>query len=94
MVNRDGKRFVDEGEDMRNYTYAKFGKAILGQPGGVAWQVYDAKVTPLLRKEEYADDVVDEVEEDELEAEEEGKVCLYFVQLCTGREVNAWDASS
>jgi tricarballylate dehydrogenase len=44
MVNRDAKRFVDEGEDAVNFTYAKFGKEILKQPGGVAFQIYDSKV--------------------------------------------------
>ena len=44
MVNRDGKRFADEGEDAVNFTYAKFGKEILKQPGGVAFQIYDSKV--------------------------------------------------
>ena len=29
IVNADGKRFVDEGADFRNYTYAKYGKQIL-----------------------------------------------------------------
>ena len=61
MVNADGDRFVDEGEDFRNYTYAKFGREILKQRGGYAFQVYDAKVTPWLRKEEYADDVAKKV---------------------------------
>jgi tricarballylate dehydrogenase len=51
MVNRDGKRFVDEGEDLMLYTYAKFGKEILKQPGSVAFQFFDAKVIPLLRVE-------------------------------------------
>lgn len=51
MVNRDGKRFVDEGADFRNYTYAKYGQAVLAQPGQVAWQVYDSKVAHLLRDE-------------------------------------------
>lgn len=51
MVNRDGKRFVDEGADFRNYTYAKYGQAVLAQPGQVAWQVYDSKVSHLLRDE-------------------------------------------
>jgi tricarballylate dehydrogenase len=51
MVNRDGCRFVDEGADFRNYTYAKYGHAVLAQPGQVAWQVYDSKVTHLLRDE-------------------------------------------
>jgi tricarballylate dehydrogenase len=48
MVNRDGERFVDEGENFRDHTYAKFGKEILKQPGAVAFQIFDAKVTPLL----------------------------------------------
>jgi tricarballylate dehydrogenase len=48
MLNRFGQRFVDEGEDQALFTYAKFGGAILNQPGGVAWQIFDAKVTHLL----------------------------------------------
>ena len=51
IVNTEGRRFVDEGADFRNYTYAKYGRAILAQPAQVAWQVFDAKVTPLLRDE-------------------------------------------
>ena len=61
MVNADGVRFVDEGEDFRNYTYAKFGREILRQKGGYAFQVYDAKATPWLREEEYADSIVEKV---------------------------------
>ena len=41
MVNADGERFVDEGADFRNYTYAKYGRAVLAQPGSYAWQVFD-----------------------------------------------------
>ena len=51
MVNAEGKRFVDEGADFRNYTYAKYGQVILKQPQQVAWQVFDAKVSHLLRDE-------------------------------------------
>lgn len=51
MLNRDGQRFVDEGRDFRNYTYAQFGRAVLEQPGGVAWQIFDAKIEPLLYAE-------------------------------------------
>ncbi|GAA1874977.1 FAD-dependent tricarballylate dehydrogenase TcuA [Asanoa iriomotensis] len=51
VVNRDGERFVDEGADFRNYTYAKYGREILRQPGQHAWQVFDAKVVPMLRDE-------------------------------------------
>src|SRR5499427_4618200 len=51
MVNADGRRFVDEGADFRNYTYAKYGRRILEQPGQFAWQVFDQKVVHLLRDE-------------------------------------------
>jgi len=51
IVNGEGKRFVDEGADFRNYTYAKYGREILNQPGQFAWQIFDAKVTHLLRDE-------------------------------------------
>src|ERR1700719_1158292 len=51
MVNATGKRFVDEGADFRNYTYAKYGRVILEQPGQFAWQVFDKKVAHLLRDE-------------------------------------------
>jgi len=51
MVNADGKRFLDEGADFRNYTYAKYGRIVLQQPGSFAWQVFDAQVKHLLRDE-------------------------------------------
>ena len=51
MVNGQGRRFVDEGADFRNYTYARYGREILNQPGQFAWQVFDAGVTDLLRDE-------------------------------------------
>ena len=51
MVNANGERFVDEGADFRNYTYAKYGRAVLEQPGQLAWQVFDARVAHLLRDE-------------------------------------------
>lgn len=51
MVNAGGQRFVDEGADFRNYTYAKYGREILAQPGQFAWQVFDSKVHHLLRDE-------------------------------------------
>jgi tricarballylate dehydrogenase len=50
-INAEGKRFVDEGADFRNYTYAKYGRAILQQPGQFAWQIFDAKVKAQLRDE-------------------------------------------
>lgn len=51
MVNADGARFLDEGADFRNYTYAKYGRVVLQQPGSYAWQVFDSQVTHLLRDE-------------------------------------------
>ena len=51
MFNAEGERFVDEGADFRNYTYAKYGNEILKQPGQVAWQVFDGQVAHLLRDE-------------------------------------------
>jgi tricarballylate dehydrogenase len=47
MVNVNGQRFVDEGSDMRAYTYAKTGKAIMLQPQGVAYQIFDKKTAHL-----------------------------------------------
>jgi len=51
LINADGKRFVDEGADFRNYTYAKYGRVVLQQPGQFAWQIFDRKVQHLLRDE-------------------------------------------
>jgi tricarballylate dehydrogenase len=51
MINANGDRFVDEGADFRNYTYAKYGREILMQPGQFAWQVFDCKIIPMLRDE-------------------------------------------
>jgi tricarballylate dehydrogenase len=44
MVNADGRRFIDEGRDVRSRTYAQVGRRILAQPGHVAYQIFDAKV--------------------------------------------------
>ncbi len=52
MVNATGKRFVDEGADFRNYTYAKYGRVILEQPNQFAWQIFDQK-TKHLQRDEY-----------------------------------------
>lgn len=42
VVNADGKRFFDEGADIRALTYARLGRAILAQPGQISWQIFDA----------------------------------------------------
>jgi len=51
MVNARGERFVDEGADFRNYTYAKYGRVVLEQPAQFCWQIFDGKVLHLLRDE-------------------------------------------
>jgi tricarballylate dehydrogenase len=44
LVNRLGERFVDEGEDTADKTYAKFGRIIaLTQPGGIAYLIFDSR---------------------------------------------------
>jgi len=66
MVNANGERFVDEGADFRNFTYAKYGLDVLKQPGMFSWQIYDAKVIPLLR-DEYRIKQVTKVEANSIE---------------------------
>ena len=68
MLNAAGKRFVDEGADFRNYTYAAFGRAILCQPGGIAFQVFDSQTIKWLREEEYGDDVTKKVYAEDLQS--------------------------
>ena len=51
MVNARGERFLDEGADFRNFTYAKYGSELLRQPGLFAWQIFDRRATALLRDE-------------------------------------------
>jgi tricarballylate dehydrogenase len=51
IVNVRGERFVDEGADFRNYTYAKYGREILRQPRRLAFQLFDQKVVEILREE-------------------------------------------
>ncbi|MBI3371180.1 MAG: FAD-dependent tricarballylate dehydrogenase TcuA [Betaproteobacteria bacterium] len=50
-INAKGERFVDEGADFHTYTYAKYGREVLAQPGLFAWQIFDQKVTHLLRED-------------------------------------------
>jgi len=51
LVNAKGERYVDEGADFHSHTYAKYGGEIVKLPGMFAWQVFDAKVSHLLRSE-------------------------------------------
>ncbi|MFW6195327.1 MAG: FAD-binding protein, partial [Chloroflexota bacterium] len=51
VVNSEGARFLDEGADFRNYTYARYGQEIMKQPGRLAFQIFDQQTTGLLRDE-------------------------------------------
>ncbi len=66
VINNNGERFLDEGADFRNYTYAKYGREILRQPDHSAWQLFDAKVDHLLR-DEYRIKQVTKVQADSIE---------------------------
>jgi tricarballylate dehydrogenase len=66
MVNARGQRFVDEGADFRNLTYARYGREVLAQPRQFAWQIFDDKVAGLLR-DEYKIKQVTKVTADTLE---------------------------
>ena len=43
VVNRDGERFYDEGEDFWPKRYAIWGRLVAGQPGQVAYSIIDHK---------------------------------------------------
>ena len=49
IFNVNGERFVDEGEDARAHTYAKFGREIFKQPEHLAYIVLDAPKNELAR---------------------------------------------
>jgi tricarballylate dehydrogenase len=51
VVNMNGERFIDEGADMRNYTYAKYGREVMKQPMRAAVQIFDAKTIDNVRDE-------------------------------------------
>ncbi|MFC4025225.1 FAD-dependent tricarballylate dehydrogenase TcuA [Oceanobacillus longus] len=66
IINNKGKRFVDEGADFRNYTYAKYGRETLKQPDQKAFQIYDSQVSSMLR-EEYGLDEATKITSETLE---------------------------
>jgi tricarballylate dehydrogenase len=51
VVNLKGERFVDEGADYRNHTYAKYGPEVMKQPHRTAVQIFDAKTIAMVRDE-------------------------------------------
>ena len=51
IVNLDGQRFVDEGADYRNHTYAKYGREVMKQPMRTAVQIFDSQTIGMVRDE-------------------------------------------
>ena len=51
VVNLDGERFVDEGADFRNHTYAKYGREVMKQPQRTAVQIFDSRTIGMVRDE-------------------------------------------
>jgi len=88
LVNVEGRRFLDEGADFRNYTYAKYGHVVLKQPRRTAWQVFDQKVVHMLRAE-YRIREVTKVEADTLEKLAEGMEIDVQGFVKTVKEYNA-----
>jgi tricarballylate dehydrogenase len=88
IVNVRGERFVDEGADFRNYTYAKYGREILRQPQRAAFQIFDQKTVELLR-EEYRIRQVTKVEANTIEALADGLEIDRAGLVRTVREFNA-----
>jgi len=46
-VNREARRFYDEGEDLWPRRYAVWGRLVAGQPGQIAYSILDAKARAL-----------------------------------------------
>ncbi len=47
-VNEQAERFIDEGRDWAPQNYVAVGKAVLKQPNGIGYQLFDDKVAELL----------------------------------------------
>jgi tricarballylate dehydrogenase len=54
MVNEEGERFADEGEDFMPFTYAKMGSIVQDQSHRLAFQIFDQKGLPWIETLYYA----------------------------------------
>lgn len=88
MVNTNCERFVDEGEDYRNLTYAKFGREIMDQPRRTAIQIFDQQTVDMLR-DEYRIKEVTKAESDTIEGLAEQLDLDPALLLATVAEYNA-----
>jgi len=62
VVNRDGQRFYDEGQDVWPKRYAIWGRLVAGQPDQVAFSVIDAKARGLFMPSVFPPVVADTLE--------------------------------
>ena len=63
VVNRNGDRFYDEGEDVWPKRYAIWGRLIAQQPGQIAYSICDAKAFPLFMPSVFPAIKADTIEE-------------------------------
>jgi len=63
VVNRNGLRFYDEGEDLWPKRYAVWGRLIAQQPGQIAWSIFDAKCVELFMPSVFAPYKADTIED-------------------------------
>lgn len=96
VVNMKGERFLDEGADYRNHTYAKYGREVMKQPGRAAVQIFDAKTIDMVR-DEYRIRQVTKVQSDTIEGLAEkleinpealAKTVREFNAACQGGQYN------
>ena len=62
VVNRDGERFYDEGEDVWPKRYAIWGRLVAAQPDQVGYAIIDAKSIDLFMPSVFPPNVADSVE--------------------------------
>ena len=62
VVNRDGERFYDEGEDVWPKRYAIWGRLVAAQPDQVAYAIIDAKSADLFMPSVFAPITADTIE--------------------------------
>lgn len=62
VVNKEGARFYDEGEDVWPKRYAIWGRLVAGQPDQVAYAIIDAKSADLFMPSVYPPETADSIE--------------------------------
>lgn len=62
VVNREGKRFYDEGQELWPKRYAIWGRNIVEQPDQMSWSIWDAKVNSQFLPPMYGPRVADSLE--------------------------------